>query len=156
MPNYQPLPDANEALNIIDTGRIRPTWYRFFGDLLRRPFHTASSTDGIGYTTGAGGTVTQLTSKSTTVELNKVCGQITMHNASLGGSSAVGFVLNNSTLEASDLLVLSHASGGTHGPYQVHGRCNNGSATIIVYNITGAPLAEAIVIAFARIKAVTS
>lgn len=156
MPSYQPLPDANEALNIVGTGRIRPTWYRFFAHLLRRPFHTASSTDGIGYTTGAGGTVTQLTSKSTTVVLNKVCGQITMHNATLNAGFGVSFTLTNSTIASGDLLVLNHASAGTFGAYLFSARCANGSASIAVFNDTAGNLSEAIVISFALIKATTA
>ena len=43
---------------------------------------TAWATTGIGYATGAGGTVTQATSKSTAVILNKLTGAITMNAAS--------------------------------------------------------------------------
>lgn len=156
MPSYQPLPDANEALNIIGTGRIRPTWYRFFADLLRRPFHSASATDGIGYTTGAGGSQTQLTSKATTVVLSKAAGQITLHNATLNAATTVSFTLTNTTLAAGDVLVLNHISGGTAGAYTLNAQCANGSASINVRNVTAGNLGEAIVIAFARIKAVTS
>ena len=156
MPTYQPLPDANEALNIIGTGRIRPTWYGFFRDLLRRPFHTASSTDGIGYTTGAGGTVTQLTDKSTAVTLNKVCGQITMHGAALGAGAAAGFTFFNSTIGAGDLLLLNHASGGLFGAYAINSQCSAGAASIHVRNTTGGSLSEAVVISFALVKATTS
>jgi hypothetical protein len=45
-----------------------------------------SSTGGIGYATGAGGPVTQLTSKSTGVTLGKVAGQITMNGAALAAA----------------------------------------------------------------------
>jgi hypothetical protein len=44
---------------------------------------STSATAGVGYGTGAGGAVTQATSKSTGVTLDKVCGEITMNNATL-------------------------------------------------------------------------
>jgi len=44
---------------------------------------TSAGTAGIGYATGAGGTVTQATNKSTGVTLSKTCGVITMNAAQL-------------------------------------------------------------------------
>jgi hypothetical protein len=51
------------------------------------------ATQGIGYATGAGGTVTQATSKSTAVTLNTVTGAITMNNAALAAATIVSFTL---------------------------------------------------------------
>ena len=117
---------------------------------------TNLNTDKAGYITGEGGTVTQATSKSTAVTLNKKCGQITMHNASLAAATTVSFTLTNSTLVATDLLVLNHVSGGTAGSYLLNAQCGSGSASINVRNITAGSLGEAIVIGFAVIKAVTA
>jgi hypothetical protein len=115
-----------------------------------------ASSGGIGYVTGTGGTVTQATSKSTGVTLNKPTGQITMNNAALAGDTTVSFTLTNSTLAATDLLILNHISGGTAGSYLLNAQCASGSASINVRNITAGALSEAIVIAFAVIKGVTS
>jgi hypothetical protein len=117
---------------------------------------TNLNTDKAGYITGEGGTVTQATSKSTAVTLNKKCGQITMHNASLAADTTVSFTLTNSTLVATDLLVLNHVSGGTAGSYLLNAQCGSGSASINVRNITAGSLGEAIVIGFAVVKAVTA
>lgn len=117
---------------------------------------SSSATAGIGYVTGAGGTVTQLTSKSTGVTLNKVCGAITMNNASLAAATIVSFVLTNSAIAAGDLLVLNHKSGGTPGSYTLNARAAAGSATIDVRNNTAGALSEAIVISYAVIKSVTA
>jgi len=119
---------------------------------------TSSGTAGIGYATGAGGTVTQLTSKSTAVTLNKTCGQITMSNASLAHDTVVSFDLNNTTIAAGDVLILNHVSGGTAGKYLLNAQCGAGLAAINVKNTnpTSGALAEAIVIAFVVIKAVTA
>jgi hypothetical protein len=119
---------------------------------------TAVAGAGIGYATGAGGTVTQATSKSTGVTLNKTCGKITMNNASLAHDTIVTFTLTNSTIAASDVLILNHANNGTAGGYQLNAQCAAGSADINVRNAnpTSGALAEAIVLAFVVIKAVTS
>jgi hypothetical protein len=115
-----------------------------------------SSGGGMGYATGAGGTVVQATSKATGVTLNKFSGQITMNAAALAAGTIVSFVLTNSQIAATDLLVLNHVSGGTPGSYSLNARCAAGSATIDVRNNSAASLSEAIVIGFAVQKAVTA
>lgn len=109
-----------------------------------------------GYTTGSGGTVTQITSKATGVTLNKPTGQITLNNAALAADTTVSFVLTNTVIEANDILVMNHISGGTAGSYLLNAQSAAGSASINVRNITVASLSEAIVIAFAVIKAVVA
>jgi hypothetical protein len=115
-----------------------------------------SASGGVGYTTGAGGTQTQATSKSTTVVLSKACGAITMHNATLNAGTIVSFTLTNTLIEATDVLVLNHISGGTVGSYGLNAQCGAGSATINVRNNTAGNLGEAIVIQFALIKGVNA
>lgn len=117
---------------------------------------TTGASSGIGYAVGAGGSVTQATNKTTGVTLNRPCGTITMNAAALGAGTTVSFVLTNSTIAATDLLVLNHAATGTFGAYTLNGRCAAGSATIDVRNVTGGSLSEAIVIRFAVIKAATT
>ena len=107
-----------------------------------------------GYTTGSGGVVTQATNKATGVTLSKPTGQITLNNAALAADSTVSFVLSNSVIEANDILVMNHISAGTAGSYLLNAQSAAGSATINVRNITTGSLSEAIVIAFAVIKAV--
>jgi hypothetical protein len=114
---------------------------------------TNLNTDKAGYIVGDGGTVTQATSKSTAVTLNKKCGQITMNAASLAADTTVSFTLTNSTIAATDLLVLNHVSGGTAGSYLLNAQCADGSVSINVRNVTTGALAEAMVIGFAVIKA---
>ena len=114
---------------------------------------TNLNTDKAGYIAGEGGTVTQSTNKSTTVTLNKKCGQITMNGAALAAATTVSFTLTNSTIAATDLLVLNHVSGGTAGSYLLNAQAAAGSASINVRNITAGSLSEAIVIGFAVVKA---
>ena len=113
-------------------------------------------TGGIGYGTGAGALVVQATSKSTSVTISYVCGEITMNNASLAADTTVSFTMTNTTIAATDVLVLNHKSGGTAGAYTLNAQCGAGSAVINVRNVTTGSLAEAIVLQFVVIKAVTS
>jgi hypothetical protein len=123
------------------------TWDSSAGTRFTNPF---------GYGAGAGGTVTQATNKSTGVTLNTRSGQVTMNNAALNADTTVSFVLTNSSIAAGDVLILNHISGGTAGSYLLNARSAAGSATIDVRNITAGNLSEAIVIAFALIKASTT
>ena len=106
----------------------------------------------LGYTTDAQGTVTQATSKSTGVTLNKSAGQITMNNAALGATTNVTFTLTNSFISANDILILNVGSGATAGAYNcwVSG-LSAGAATITLRNISGGSLSEAVVLNFALI-----
>lgn len=114
-------------------------------------------TTGLGFNTGAGGTVVQSSSKATTVTLDKHTGKITMNAATLNADTTVSFTLNNSQVEAEDQLVVSHHSGGTAGSYTVGGRATGaGTATVVVRNITGGNLGEAIVLKFSVIKGVAA
>jgi hypothetical protein len=117
---------------------------------------TTVGSTGIGYTTGAGGTVTQLTSKATGVTLNTITGQITVNAAALAAATTVSFVMTKSTIAAGDLLVMNHIYGGTGGAYGLTAQSAAGSVTIYVRNITAGSLSEGIVIAFAVIKGATS
>jgi hypothetical protein len=105
----------------------------------------------IGYASGAQGTVTQLTDKSTGVTLNKSSGQITMSNASLATVTNVTFTLTNSVLSAKDVLILN-VTNGTSGAYNCWvSSMGAGTATITLRNISGSTLSEAVVINFAII-----
>jgi len=115
-----------------------------------------SSTGKQGYATGAGGTVTQATSKATGVTLSKSTGQITLNAAALASDTTVSFTLTNTVIEAGDILIMNHISAGTAGSYLLNAQSAAGSASINVRNITAGSLSEAIVIAFAVIKAVTA
>ena len=108
-----------------------------------------SPSKAIGYGTGAGGEVTQATDKGTGVTLSTPTGKITMNNASLASNATVGFILTNTLITTSDILVLSHSGGAA---YNVWSTSNLGSAGIYVRNITGSPLSDAVVINFAIIK----
>lgn len=113
----------------------------------------SSPTGGIGYTTGAGGTVTQATSKTTGVTLNTVTGQITMNNAALAAAATACFTLTNSAIAAPDVVNTNIASGATSGAYTLQVEAvAAGSARMCINNRSGGSLSEAIVINYAVMK----
>ena len=107
----------------------------------------------LGYTAAAQGTVTQATSKSTAVTLNKSAGVITMNNASLATATNATFTLNNSLISPNDTVILTISGGQTTpGSYNVFANSlAAGSVSITLRNISGGSLSEAIVINFALI-----
>jgi predicted ThiF/HesA family dinucleotide-utilizing enzyme len=111
------------------------------------------SDEQIGYTAAAQGTVTQATSKSTAVTLNKAAGVITMNNASLATATNATFTLNNSFISANDTIILTIAGGQTTpGSYNVFANAlAAGTVSITLRNISGGSLSEAIVVNFAII-----
>lgn len=103
-----------------------------------------------GYLTGAGGTITQATDKTTGVTLNKPNGEIVMNAANLNATTTVSFTLTNSKIAANDVVSVMRKSGGTAASYQVWvDSVAAGSCVICLRNITAGNLAEAVTLQFA-------
>ncbi len=108
----------------------------------------------LGYGSGAGGTVTQHTSKSTDVTINKLCGQITMDASALAAGASVTFHVNNSYYSFIDVVVL-HGSYGAVNPsnYRIEPTVTAGNGFAIrVTNISAGSLSQAVQINFAILK----
>ena len=116
-------------------------------------FTTCYASQEIGYSAAAQGTVTQLTSKSTAVTLDKSAGRITMNNAALATATNATFTLNNALISANDSVLLTISGGQTTpGSYNVFANSLAvGSVSITLRNISGGTLSEAVVINFAII-----
>jgi hypothetical protein len=115
-------------------------------------FTTMYASQEIGYATGAQGTVTQATSKSTAVTLNKSMGRITMNAAALVQQTNVLFTLNNNLIGSNDIVIVSVSGGGTAGAYWPYvASQTTGSAQIGLFNNTAGSLSEAVIINFAII-----
>jgi hypothetical protein len=97
---------------------------------------------------GAGSTVSQASSRTTGVTLNAATGQITLVTAA-GASTGQSFVLTNSFIEATDILVISVAGSPT-GLYYFGTKIGSGSATITMFNPGNNN--ESVVLNFAIIK----
>jgi hypothetical protein len=65
---------------------------------------------GLGYGTGSGGAVTQATSRTTGVTLNKTNGAITLVSAA-GSVTYSSFTVTNSTVAATDTIIVNQKSG---------------------------------------------
>jgi hypothetical protein len=119
-------------------------------------FTTMYASQEIGYSAGAQGTVTQLTSKSTAVTLNKSAGRITMSGVELAANTAVSFTLNNSLISANDVLVVCISGGATAAAYTTYiSSMTTGSAVVTLRNLTGGALSEAVILNFATIHCLT-
>ena len=108
---------------------------------------------GIGYTTGTGSTVTQGTGRTTAVEINALCGSITLVSAA-GSTTAASFTVTNNKVAATDVIIVNQKSGTDKydlsvsavaaGSFQITSRTYSGTTT------------EQPVFNFAVIKAVAS
>lgn len=121
---------------------------------------SSSATEGIGYETGAGGSITQQTSRTTSVTLNTITGTITTSSASLAAEATADFVVTNSTVAIGDTIILSMQSGSNSGGTLVNViAVAAGSFSIRVHNgnaALGTAETGAIIINYAVIKAVSS
>lgn len=112
-----------------------------------------TATGGVGYTTGAGSSATQSTSKVTAFTLTGYSGQITFNNSALAGyATASTATWTNTCLASNDVVVFNHVSGGTLGAYNFHCNPAAGSGVISITNVSSASLSEAPVVKFAIIK----
>lgn len=113
---------------------------------------TGVITGGFGYTTGAGGTVTQATSRVTAVTLSKVCGQIVLFSTTTTAGQVTTFTVTNTLVALADNVIVSQQSGA--GIYFFSLNVNVGSIQISVYTPIAVTVAEAPILNFAIIKSV--
>jgi len=111
----------------------------------------------LGYAVGAGGQVTQGTSRTTGVTLNKATGEITLFPAGLAGHAADEFTLTNAAIGANDVVLVSVKSGvviGTRKYYQLGVVTTAaGSCVIAVGNLNNSAISsETPVLQFVVIK----
>ena len=109
-----------------------------------------------GYVTGDGGEVTQTTSKSTGVTLNKLCGIIVMDDETLTAGSSATFILSNNKVTANDVIAVNHIDVGSGSAYLLNAQASANQIKFHVRNITSSDKSQAIKLAFAVIKSVNS
>lgn len=140
--------DSNDRVAIIrrdsnnaggDRGSVTPG--ALFGDI------------GLGYETGAGGAVTQITSRTTGVTVNTNCGAITLLSAA-GSATPASFTVTNSKVAATDVIVVSQKSGTDL--YEIFVTAVAAGSFRITSFTTGGTTTESPVFNFAVVKAVAA
>lgn len=114
---------------------------------------SSHATAGVGYATGAGGAVTQATSRTTGVTVNKAAGAITLVSAA-GSTTPASFTVTNSAVAATDVVVLSQKSGTDK--YDLSVSAVGAGSFEITFNTKSGTTTEQPVINFAVIKAVAA
>ncbi|TGP25907.1 hypothetical protein EN828_10500 [Mesorhizobium sp. M2D.F.Ca.ET.185.01.1.1] len=167
--NYYPNADAGSSLGIAGTA-----WANLFlangavvnfssgnytvthssGTLTFSGAVLSSGTGGVGYATGAGGTVTQATSRTTGVTLNKTSGAVTMFTAA-GSATPASFTVTNSTVAASDTIILNIKSGATNTYFYFVTAVAAGSF-VVTFWTTGGTASDTPILSFNVIKGVTA
>lgn len=135
------------------------TSFIYFNLPIATSVKSSSASAGVGYATGAGNSITQLTSKSTAVTLNNICGKIQMSAASLAANTNVSFTFNNSTIAATDVVIVNASNVAGSAPTAntyivVVDAVLAGSCRILVRNTSASSAAQALILNFAVIKAV--
>lgn len=146
---------ASADLRFYTNNTLRTTWAGATGNITTTG-QVVSSGGGLGYTTGAGGTVSQGTSRTTTVVLNKLCGTITMFSSAQASDAVVTFTLTNSFIASTDQLIVTHNSATDGGAWCFSTVCGAGSATISVRNTSGSSITSATPLKFTVIKQTTN
>lgn len=108
---------------------------------------------GLGYGTGSGGAVTQGTSRTNGVTLNKTNGAITLVSAA-GTATWQTFTVTNSTVAATDTIIVNQKSGTDL--YQIFVTNVAAGSFKITFATTGGTTTEQPIFNFAVIKAVTA
>lgn len=110
----------------------------------------------IGFESGSGTTVTQITSRATGVTIHAMTGQITTDSTSLAAEAGADFVVTNAFVAENDVVAISVRSGVVAAGTQVSViAVGDGQFTIRTFNgnvAAGAAETGAIVISFAVIK----
>lgn len=118
---------------------------------------STSPTIPLGYGTGAGGSVTQSTNRSTSVTLNTVCGKITTDTTSLAAAAEAEFKVGNTAVAATDVVVVNTTSGGKGTPFAFCSGVGAGAFSITLTNLHASEAdTAASTLNFVVIKGVTS
>ena len=134
--NLQIITNNTERLRIDSSGNV-----------------VVTGSGGLGYGTGSGGTVTQGTSRTTGVTLNKSNGAITLVSAA-GSTTIARFTVTNSVVAATDTVVVSQKSGTDR--YRIYVTAVAAGSFDISFATLSGTTTEQPVFNFAVIKAVTT
>ena len=149
VPN-SPIPGGTAQV-LVDASGLLVSPTNFFQKALG--LGATSPTVGVGYGTGAGGTVTQATSRTTGVTLNTVTGAITLVSAA-GSTGWQTLTVTNSAVAAADVVIVSQKSGTDLN--EIHVTNVAAGSFKISFKTTGGTTTEQPVFNFAVIKGATA
>jgi hypothetical protein len=145
--------DVGTAPNEIPLNQYLGTLAFQSDDAVSVGYIRSNAVTGSGYALGAGSAVTQVTSRTTGVTINAACGAITLVSDA-GTTTPASFTVTNSSVAATDVVILSQKSG-TDKYVLLVTAVAAGSFEITAYT-TGGTTTEQPVINFAVIKAVAA
>ncbi len=147
--------NGNAGNIILRTGASTATVLNIdpFGGVLVKHPGVANNGGGLGYGTGAGAAVTQLTSRTTGVTIPNPTGAITLFS-DVGTTAWTTFTVTNTIVSATDTVVVSQKSGTNL--YQIFVTAVTSGTFNISFATTGGTATDAPVFNFAVIKAVAS
>ena len=126
-------PRTNETIDGASSFQIAPNQSIFLNPIgtdwvaILRPTDTLSINQ-IGFTSGAGGSVTQTGTINSSVTLNKPCGKITLVSHDFSNNDIQQFTLNNSFIGVDDVVAVTFRSGNaklyTETVVTTNGSCN--------------------------------
>lgn len=128
-------------------------WQRLLGTTYGERLLVDQATGGVGYSTGAGGSVTQATSRTTGVTIDRPSGAITLISAA-GSATFASFTVTNAAVAATDTIIVSQKSGTDL--YEIHVTAVAAGSFRISFRTTGGTTTEQPVFNFAVIKAVAA
>lgn len=115
-----------------------------------------NTTGAIGYSVGDGGAVTQLTSRTTGVTLNKPVGAITLFAAAPAVGTYTSFVVTDSAVGANDVVAVSVGSANAANSYiALVTNVSAGTFTVAVSTVVGTT-SDSPVLNYAVIKGAAS
>lgn len=112
----------------------------------------------LGYGPGAGGTVTQSTSKGTTVTLNKPSGTITLHPSLLGAGASVNFDVKSvyAVTGATGVVTIDNNTPGFWNYSVEAAACGRGTLTVRITNRSAVSITESEIINFVLFQGATA
>ena len=117
---------------------------------------SSGATSGIGYTTGAGGSVTQLTSITTAVTLNKICGRISCYAGTYNANTQYEFTVNNTAAAGNDFIAINE--NGSNKGLVITANSGTNAFIVVIRNVTAANITPAggLALNFGILKVVAS
>lgn len=139
--------------NILDLGGLSLRVKDITVGYLKPSAAITAASAAIGYITGTGGAVTQITSRTTGVTLNKPTGAITLVSAA-GSATPASFTVTCSSCAATDVPVVVQKSGTDL--YELHVTAVSAGSFRITFFTTGGTTTEQPVFNYAIMKGAAS